>query len=243
MKKSIILKMLLCFILLIPIMTLSNSLLITKAATPQIGKVDLENGTLNVRNGPGINNKKIGFLRNGAKVNVYNQTKSGWSEIRYNKKKAYISTQYLRFDLKMSLAQAKSITDKVISMQRKTWERNYTKKQIYSIITPGYTTAYIDKYFKQQMRTAGKNKNGTQLYHVIETEIWGYAIDTFDWKAEYQPKKPAISYNKKNEKEYVVVSQFLLNEESGDHTSRLYLSRSNPKKNWKVYKYTRKYGK
>ncbi|MFC7371126.1 PdaC/SigV domain-containing protein [Fictibacillus iocasae] len=52
---------------------------------------------INVRSGPGTNYKIIGSMAKGQKVTVYSQTKSGWSEILYNKKKAYLSTKYLKF--------------------------------------------------------------------------------------------------------------------------------------------------
>ena len=44
--------------------------------------------------------KKVGSLKKGTKVTVYSKTKSGWSEIRYNKKKAYVSTEFLKFKKK-----------------------------------------------------------------------------------------------------------------------------------------------
>ncbi|WP_425388980.1 SH3 domain-containing protein [Domibacillus iocasae] len=50
----------------------------------------------NVRSGPCTNYKSVGSLKNNIQVTVYSQTKSGWSEIRYNKKKAYVSTKFLR---------------------------------------------------------------------------------------------------------------------------------------------------
>lgn len=242
MKKSVLFKIAICFIFVFSCIQFSV-FSVAKAATNknQVGIVELQSGTLNVRSGPGVKYKRIGYLQNGTKVEVYKQIKNGWSEIRFKKSKAYVSSKYLRIQLRMSMEKAKSISDKVIGMQRKTWEKNYTKKQIYSIMAPGFTTAYIDRYFKQQMRKAGKDKSGTQLYHIIETEIWGYAIDSFDWEQKYQMQKPIISYYKKNGKEYLIVSQFLLNEESGDHTSKLYLSKSGPNKNWKVYKYVRRY--
>ncbi|MET1032397.1 SH3 domain-containing protein [Domibacillus tundrae] len=61
------------------------------------GYVSLSSGTLHVRSGPGINYKVVGSLQNNSQVTVYSQTKSGWSEIRYNSKKAFVATKYLRF--------------------------------------------------------------------------------------------------------------------------------------------------
>ncbi|MCM3238468.1 SH3 domain-containing protein [Heyndrickxia oleronia] len=241
MKISRLFKLIICAALTFPMIGMLFFIGDPKAASLQVGLVDLESGTLNVRSGPGVQYKRIGALKNGATVTVYYQTKNGWSEIRYNKKKSYVSSQYLRVHLQMKPFVAKGITDKVIKAQRKTWEKNYTKKQIYSMMSPHYTTSYIEKYFKQQMRTAGKDKNGNQLFHVIETEIWGYSLDTIDWNPEYQPKKPTIKYYKKNGKEYLEVSQFMVDELSGNHTSTLYLLKESTKANWKVYKYERNF--
>ncbi|WP_338751833.1 SH3 domain-containing protein [Bacillus sp. FJAT-52991] len=70
----------------------------TQAATTKTktGWVSLSSGTLNVRSGPGTTYKKVGSLKNNTQVTVYSQTKNGWSEIRYNNKKAYVMTKYLR---------------------------------------------------------------------------------------------------------------------------------------------------
>lgn len=68
----------------------------TKASSTKTGWVSISSGTLNVRSGPGTNYKSVGSLKNNTQVTVYSQTKSGWSEIRYNKKKAYVSTKFLR---------------------------------------------------------------------------------------------------------------------------------------------------
>ena len=69
----------------------------TEAATTKIAHVNIKSGSLNVRSGAGTKYKKVGSLKKDAGVYVYSQTKSGWSEIRYNKKKAYVMTKYLKF--------------------------------------------------------------------------------------------------------------------------------------------------
>jgi len=70
----------------------------TEAVTTKIAFVDVEKGsTLNVRSSASTKAKKIGSLKDGASVVVYSQTKSGWSEIRYKNKKAFVSTKYLNF--------------------------------------------------------------------------------------------------------------------------------------------------
>ena len=67
----------------------------TQAASNETKYVDITSGTLTVRSGPGTKYKKVGVMKKYAKVSVYSKTKSGWSEIRYNKKKAYVSNKYL----------------------------------------------------------------------------------------------------------------------------------------------------
>ncbi|MFJ7640257.1 SH3 domain-containing protein [Peribacillus sp. NPDC097225] len=66
---------------------------------------------LNVREKASDKAKKVGSLKKGTKVTVYSKTKSGWSEIRYNKKKAYVSTEFLKF--KKKVASYKMDTSKV----------------------------------------------------------------------------------------------------------------------------------
>ncbi|WP_228548358.1 SH3 domain-containing protein [Sporosarcina obsidiansis] len=52
---------------------------------------------LNVREKPSTSSKKVGTLKKGNKVTVYSKTKDGWTQIQYKKKKAYVSTKYLKF--------------------------------------------------------------------------------------------------------------------------------------------------
>ncbi|RFU61119.1 SH3 domain-containing protein [Peribacillus glennii] len=239
MKIHTFTKLLICFILafsfLFPLTSNSGH-----AAATKIAYVDVS-GSLNVRSGPGTSYKKVGSLKDNAKVTVYAKTNNEWAEIRFKKKKAYVATQYLRFYSSISSAEVKRITDRVIAMQRKTWERNYTKKQIFSIMSPGFTTSFIEKFFKQQMRYVGNDKNGNSLYHQIETEVWGYNVDAFDWDLSYSPKKPSAKFYTKSGTQYLIVSQYFYNDMDGNHWSYLYLSRSSSKSNWKVYKNSRKY--
>ena len=39
--------------------------------------------------------KKVGTLKSGTRVTVYNDTKNGWSEIRYKNKKAYVFSRHV----------------------------------------------------------------------------------------------------------------------------------------------------
>lgn len=52
---------------------------------------------LTVRSGAGTKYKALGSLKYGTSVKVYAKKSSGWSEIKYKGKKAYVSTKYLKF--------------------------------------------------------------------------------------------------------------------------------------------------
>jgi uncharacterized protein YgiM (DUF1202 family) len=95
MYKKNIIKSVLSLILVLSV-ALQFNVLDTHAAATKTGWVSIDSGTLNIRSGPGNNYKVIGSLKNNTSVTVYSQSKSGWSEIGYNKKKAYVSSKYLR---------------------------------------------------------------------------------------------------------------------------------------------------
>ncbi|MFJ8246200.1 SH3 domain-containing protein [Peribacillus asahii] len=106
----------------------------TEAATAKIAYVDISSGSLNVRNGAGTNYKKVGSLKKDTEVYVYSETKSGWSEIRYNNKKAYVSTEYLNFVVSYLRDKSKIYTYRSTSGQKnkaklsseKTYKKIYT---------------------------------------------------------------------------------------------------------------------
>lgn len=189
-----------------------------------------------IRSGPGEGYDKVGTLKEKTKVSVYS-TKNGWAQILYQTKKAYVPAQSIRFYSSFSQAEAQKITDKVIALQRATWEKSQTKAQIFSVMSEGYTNDYINKYFKQLFRPAGTDTSETPLYHIVETEIYGYAIDRFDWAPKHDPEPPTIIHYVQDGKEYLIVSQYHLNEESGNHLSTLSLYKSGPSASWKVYDY------
>lgn len=91
-------------------------------------------GKLSVRTGAGTKYKILGYLKNGTKVSVYSKTKSGWSEIRYNKKKAYVSTKYLVFPTVTKTYSVNSF--------KGTWaeSKNDTKGNVYLKINPKSST-------------------------------------------------------------------------------------------------------
>ncbi|WP_158177154.1 SH3 domain-containing protein [Heyndrickxia camelliae] len=233
--KRIAISGLLSFILMLMVFTPLGQ--VTAAAT-KTGVVDIQSGVLNVRNGPGIKYPKIGALKNKTNITIYS-VKNSWLQIKYGKKKGYVSDDYVRLYRPFSSATAKKISNKAFRLERKTWEKNYTKSQIFSLMAPGFTKTYIDKYFKQQYRPAGKDKKGNLLYHIIETEIWGLALYPIDWKPAYEPKKPTVTYYIKNGREYLSISQYHLNDESGNKTTTICFIKS--KGNWFIYDHKVKY--
>ncbi|MGV3464443.1 MAG: SH3 domain-containing protein, partial [Heyndrickxia sp.] len=209
-------------------------------AATKTGVVHIDSGMLNVRKGPGIKYQKIGALKNKASITVYS-VKNGWIQIQYKGKKGFVSDDYVRIYSLFSSATAKKISDRAFVIERKTWDKNYTKSQIYSLMAPCFTKTYIDKYFKQQFRPAGKDKSGNSLYHIIETEIWGLVLYPLDWKPAYDPKKPTVSYYIKNGRENLAISQYHLNEESGNKTTTICFIKSGGK--WLVFDHKVKYHK
>lgn len=136
-----------------------------EAAGTKTGYVDIKSGVLNVRSGPGGSYKVIATLKNNTKLTIYSQTKNGWSETRVNNKKGYVSTGYLRFYSQMSNQEAKRITDRAIgTMDKLSYERSYTRKQIHSVLATSYTASYIDALIKYDMWPTGKKINMATLY-------------------------------------------------------------------------------
>jgi uncharacterized protein YraI len=91
--------------IIVLLFTLISSLVLpgerSEAATIQNAVVNAK--SIIVRTGPGSTYTSLGFLKSGAKIEVYSKTNTGWSEIRYNKKKAFVYTQYLKFPNSLTL--------------------------------------------------------------------------------------------------------------------------------------------
>lgn len=92
MNTKIVPKYLIVFVLFLSLFSFNTPS--TQAASNETKYVDITSGTLTVRSGPGTSYKKVGSLKKYKKVIVY-KNKSGWSEIKYNKKKAYVLSKYL----------------------------------------------------------------------------------------------------------------------------------------------------
>lgn len=88
-------KIFIMFVLVLSFVSFNSST--TEAASTQTAFVNIKSGALTVRSTASIKAKKVGSLKKDVRVVVYAKTKSGWSEIRYKSKKAYVSTKYLKF--------------------------------------------------------------------------------------------------------------------------------------------------
>ncbi|WP_157827658.1 SH3 domain-containing protein [Niallia nealsonii] len=83
------------FIVLALFLGIGSNISNVNAATKYSATVNTK--ILNVREKTSDKSKKVGTLKKGTKVTVYSKTKSGWSQIVYKKKKAYVATKYLKF--------------------------------------------------------------------------------------------------------------------------------------------------
>ncbi|WP_409304702.1 SH3 domain-containing protein [Peribacillus sp. SCS-155] len=202
--------------------------------------VDVSSGRLSVRSGAGNKYKIVGSLKNNAKVTVYSQTKNGWSEIIYNNKKAYISNQYLRFYTKMSAINAKKIVDRINKIEQEAVKGEFTKNQLYARMSQGYTTSFIDGYFKTDVMEYRKDKYGNKTYEYRASDFNYYTMH-YIWTKSSYTKPPTITYYDKNGKQYLIISQYWYRDEIRNaYTGKLYLMKENSKSNWKVYKFNRR---
>ncbi|MFP5113760.1 SH3 domain-containing protein [Bacillaceae bacterium C204] len=88
------------FIKVLIALTLVVSILMpfqTTSFAASITSATVNTKALNVREKPTTHSKIKAVLKKGTKVTVYSKTKSGWSQIKYKSKKAYVSTKYLKF--------------------------------------------------------------------------------------------------------------------------------------------------
>ncbi|USK70665.1 SH3 domain-containing protein [Peribacillus asahii] len=95
MNKSTLMKWFVAATLLISISPIATP---TKAAETSTAVVNTNSSNLNVREKASTTSPRVGSLQKGAKVTVYSTTKNGWSEIKYQNKKAYVATQYLKMN-------------------------------------------------------------------------------------------------------------------------------------------------
>lgn len=133
------------FILLLSFLSINIST--TEGATKKIAHVNVKIGTLSVRSNTSLTSKKVGSLKKDAGVYVYAKTKSGWSEIRYKEKKAYVMTKHLKF-ANSYLADKKKIYTYVI--EGKQYKHVYTGKNL------GWDEWTLNK----EVYILGEDKNG-----------------------------------------------------------------------------------
>lgn len=234
-----VLKSLAVILLVLPLVFSFASTSQVQAASTKVAYVDITSGVLNVRSGASTTHTIVGSLKDNAKVTVYSVTKSGWAEINYKSQKRYVSNQYLRYYHKMSEKEAKKITDRVIKIQN-SLKGSYTKQQIYSILSPGFTDAFIEKLYKYDLML-WEIKSGKRLYGWRGTDFPAYMIMygiTWDKneRIKYKIPAPKITYYKKNGQEYLIVSQKYSADELYENVEqKIYLSKTNSKAYWKVY--------
>lgn len=240
MIKNKVIKSLIAIILVIPIIFSFTFTSNVQAATKKVAYVSISSGSvLNVRSGASKTKKIVGTLKNKSKVTVYSVTKNGWAKINFNNKKRYVSNEYLRYNKKMSKQTAKKITDRVIKIQG-SLTKTYTKKQIHSILSAGFTDSLINKFYKYDLFEYGKDKYGNALYGWKGTDFPAYYIMygiAWDKKTQIERSagKPRITYYKKNGKEYLLVAQKYSSALYANVEQKIYLTRANSKSSWKVY--------
>lgn len=68
---------------------------VAEASTTYSGVVNTD--LLNVRAKPSSSSEKVGSLKKGTKITVYEKNKNGWATIQYKGKKRYVSAKYLNY--------------------------------------------------------------------------------------------------------------------------------------------------
>jgi uncharacterized protein YraI len=126
-----------------------------EATSSQLAVVNVK--SVVVRSGPGPTYPVIGNLKSGTKLQVYSNTKSGWSEIRYNKKKAYTSTQYLKFPNALTLTQNKyKGLNSLKYPQIKALENKTAENKINSVLSNHIKKAYTQYVEVKQLEKEEK---------------------------------------------------------------------------------------
>lgn len=135
---------------------------------------------LNVREKASTKSKKVGSLKRGNKVTVYNKLSSGWSEIRYKGKKAYVSTKYLKFSTSLTVNQHNYKNNSKLKYAQVSGMKNTTaQKKINQVLLNDAKDAY--KAY-QQMLQDEKEIQGDDF--CIE---FPYSCD-FDYQTYYKVK-------------------------------------------------------
>ncbi|MGM9925351.1 MAG: SH3 domain-containing protein [Bacillus sp. (in: firmicutes)] len=233
--KTKLLKLSAAFALLLSILFATSMPNEASAAKIQNGVVDIKSGSLQVRAAASAKAKVVGSLKRSDKVKVY-ATTNGWHEIRYNNKKAFVSSDHVRFYHTTSLYSVKLIHDKILGIERNTIFKELTKQQFYKAMSPAFTKDYIDKYLKEEMVSYRKDSKGNPLYSVKGTDFFVYILKPFDWYLKSQDKKPTHIFYTKNNVQYIEVTQYFKRDGLQEPLWYTVYMKKEPNSTWKVYK-------
>jgi hypothetical protein len=174
LKANQLLKWILAFVLVLSaILPLGSKV---EAATTYSATVNTAN--LIVREKPSLNAKKVGVLKKGTIVNVYSQTKSGWSEIWYKYKKAYVTTKHLKFSKKISFLRDTS----------KVYVYKDSKGSTVSYMFAGKSKEWYiwdiiegsgDPYFEKETKDGLGVVKGNYSYSIISYPLYAGKIDRY----------------------------------------------------------------
>lgn len=105
MKKNILVKVILAFVLILSLLTPLSTATTEAASKTYTMFVNITSGHLNVRKAPSTTSKELDSneLTKGKKIQVYaNVTvKKGWKMVKYKNKKAYVKAEFLRYSYLM----------------------------------------------------------------------------------------------------------------------------------------------
>ena len=172
---------------LILLISLSFTTHTVQAASTSTATVIVEK--LEIRNGAGSNYQVIGHLKKGDKVTIFSKTKSGWSEVKFNKKKAFVATKSLKFETpKTVVAKIGKVTTQADS------------ELIYPQIS-GLSIKTVQEKINNTLRNHIKNSIKNKKAMLVDLEQWKKEDDgtyyEFEFAWEYKTAYE-VAYNKNN---------------------------------------------
>ena len=151
---------------------------------------------VNVREKASSHAKKVGTLKKGTKITVYSKSKTGWSQIKYKSKKAYVPTKDLKFTKDKKKTSYLSDKSKVYYYRQDggTWYEKYSGKSFngYSLWY-GYYGGQKNPGFIVKEDSTGLYRNEltlskklTKWYPVLKYPIkvgnsWSYKMNGLTW--------------------------------------------------------------
>jgi len=144
---------------------------------------------LGIFNGAGSKYKVIGHFKKGDKITIFSKTKSGWSEVRVNKKKAYVATKSLKFDSpKPVVAKVGKVTTQA------------DVELVYPQIS-GLSTKSVQDKINNTLRSHIKNSIKNKQSMLADLEEWKTEDDgtypDYEFAWEYRTSYEVL-YNKNN---------------------------------------------